>query len=203
MELLQEGQKLSINIQKDEKLIEIISEIKDIQDDRLIIELPPYFMRYIEYLDVGNRLTMKVFSKLGTIDFNAIVINSPLEDEEFAVELDYNALKLTPGEELPVVSAIETLVISRNEVAITAKTIEISTEYLKFYSDKTFSEEESFDCKLYLPKDYGTISFKATVTEVDAVYDNEYTVAYSSMSEYDRQSLLYYMYIYANDTERE
>ena len=48
-----------------------------------------------------------------------------------------------------------------------------------------------------LPKDYGTIKFKVTVTDVDPVYDNEYTGVYSNMTEDDRQALLYYMYLYS------
>lgn len=202
MDLLQPGQKLGINFQKEEKLVEIFCTISKVFDDRINIDLPPYFMRYIDFLDVGKRLTLKVFSKIGTIDFNGIVINSPLEDD-FTVELDYNAMKLTPGEELPVIDAIEKVVIKKGEETIVAKTIEISTENLKFYSEKTFEQDESFNCELILPKDYGTISFRATVTYVDVVYQNEYTVSYSYMNEYDRQSLLYYMYIYTSNLSQE
>ena len=48
MDLIQENQKLSINIQKDDKLVEIVCTINKVLDDRLIIEPPPYFMRYID-----------------------------------------------------------------------------------------------------------------------------------------------------------
>ena len=197
MDLLQPGQKLGINFQKDDKLVEIYGTIAKVFDDRINIELPQYFMRYIDYLDVGKRLTIKVFSKFGTVDFNGIVISSPLE-EEFSVELDYNAMKLTPGDEIPCIEAIENINIKRKDEEFTAKTIEISTESLKFYSDKDFQLEDTFNCELILPSDYGTISFRATVIDVDEVYQNEYTVSYSCMSEYDRQTLLYYIYLYSN-----
>lgn len=197
MDLLQPGQKLGINFQKDDKLVEIFCTISKVFDDRINIDLPQYFMRYIDYLDVGKRLTIKVFSKFGTVDFNGIVITSPLEDD-FSVELDYNAMKLTPGEEIPRIEAIEKINIKRKEDEFTANTIEISTESLKFYSDKKFELEDTFNCELILPHDYGTISFRATVIDVDEVYQNEYTVSYSCMSEYDRQALLYYIYLYAS-----
>ena len=115
MDLLQQGQKLSINIQKEDNLVEIIGTITEIFDDRIEIELPPYFMRYVEYLDVGKPLTIKVFSKIGTIDFNTVVISSPLEDDSFAIEFDTNALKLTIGNEIPVIDAMETLRIYTKE----------------------------------------------------------------------------------------
>ena len=105
MDLLRIGQKLSIFFQKDEKIVEISCTVQKVFDDRLVIELPPYFMRYINFLEVGKRLTVKVFSKIGTLDFNTVIISSPLE-EEFAVELDYNAMKLKEGDELPVINAV-------------------------------------------------------------------------------------------------
>jgi len=202
MDLLQPEQKLGIYFQKEEKLVEIFCTISKVFDDRINIELPPYFMRYIEFLDVGKRLTIKVFSKMGTIDFNGVVITSPLEDD-FSVELDYNAMKLTPGDEIPTIEAIEKLNIKRGDEDFYVKTIEFSTESLKFYSDKEFKQDESFNCELILPKDYGTISFRGTVTDVDTVYQNEYTIAYSYMNEYDRQTLLYYMYLYTNSISQD
>ena len=198
MDILREGQIASIFFPKDDgKLVEVACNIAKIEDDRLILNLPPYFMRYINYLEQGKRITVKVFSKLGTIDFNAVIIHSPLE-EDFTIELDYNAQKLTPGAEIPVVSAMEKLTIIKGENVFNQKTFEISTEYLKFYGQKVFSVDEEYNCKLILPKNYGTISFKGIITEIDPVYDNEFTMAYSMMTEDDRQTLLYYMYVYDN-----
>lgn len=201
MELLKSGQKLSIFFQKDDKLVEMTCVIKDVLDDRLVIELPQYFMRYVEYLDVGCKLTVKVFSKIGTVDFNTIVIVSPLE-ADCTLEFDYNAIKLTPNEEIPVVNAVETLNITmENAKTFKVNTFEISTMYLKFYCDYEFQLEDTFDCELNLPKNYGIIRFKGTVIYVDPVYDNEFKISYINMSEEDRQNLLYYMYAYINNSD--
>ncbi len=200
MDLIKPGQKLSLFFPKSDKLVEIVCVILQVLSDRLIVELPQYFMRYIEFLEVGCPLTVKVFSKLGTVDFNTVVITSPLEDN-FTMELDYNAMKLTPGEELPVINAVEDLNILQNDTVLNVKTFEISTESLKFYSDKKFALGDFFDCELILPKNYGIIKFRATVINVDPVYDNEFQVSYSLMNEDDRQSLLYYMYVYSNSSE--
>lgn len=199
MELLKAGQKLSIFFQKDDKLVEINCIITKVLDDRVIIELPQYFMRYIEFLEVGKKLTAKVFSKIGTIDFNTIVISSPLEDD-CTVELDYNAMKLTPNDEIPVVNAVEILSIKTDDSkSYKVNTFEISTEYLKFYSDYEFQLNDSFECELNLPKNYGIIRFRGTVIYVDPVYDNEFKISYTNMTEEDRQNLLYYMYAYINN----
>ncbi|MBQ7764699.1 hypothetical protein IJ384_04960 [bacterium] len=200
MELFTEGQKIALIFSKDSNLVEMTCDIEKIFDDRLDLVLPQYFMRYIEFLQVGQTLTAKAFSKLGTIDFNTIIISSPLEDC-FSIELDYNSLNLTPGEELPMINAIEKIEIQKKDINLKTKTFELSTEYMKFYSDEVFELDEVFDCVLYLPKDYGIIKFKAFITERDSIYDNEYTASYQTMTEVDRQTLLYYMYMYSKDTD--
>ena len=202
MELIHSGQKLSINIYKGDNLVEIIGEVNDVLDDRMTVELPKYFMRYIEYLEVGKPLTVKIFSKMGTIDFNTVVITSPLEDN-FTIELDYNAVKLTPDSEIKSVDAIETLKLKRNDNIITVKTSDISIDKIVCISSTELEVEQQFDCELILPGDYGTIIFKATVTKRDIVYDNEYTLSCYGMNEENRQSLLYYMYMYSLQYDRQ
>lgn len=198
MDLLKPGQRISLFFPKEENLVEMSCSITNVKDDRIVIELPPYFMRYIEFLDVGARLTAKAFSKVGTVDFNTVVISSPLE-EEFSVELDYNAMRFTASEDMPSIKAIEILNIKSGESSTVAKTIEITAESLKFYSETEFVQDAICSCELILPEDYGIINFTAIVTDVDPVYENEYTITYSMMTEDNRQTLLYYMYVYNTD----
>ena len=200
MNLIKEGQKISLYFQKDKNLVEMNCTIEDVYDDRLILTLPQYFMRYINFLQEGCELSAKIFSKMGTIDFNTIVISSPFE-EVFEIELDYNALKLTENSEIPAVSAVESLEIKSENFSMRVKTFEISTEFIKFTSDKIFAVGNTYEFNLYLPEDYGIINFKGLVTEIDPIYDNEYTARYETISENDRQSLLYYMYVYSTNAE--
>ena len=198
MDLLKPGQKLSIFFEKDNNIVEIECSIAKVYGDRMVIDLPNYFMRYIEYLEVGKKLTIKVFSKVGTIDFNTIIISAPLEDE-FCVELDYNAMVLTEGSDVPVVSALENLVIKlKTGEEFTVKTFEISTQFMKIYCNSSLQEGDVLNCELILPKDYGRIKFTGKVTEIDPIYDNEVTVTYSQINAEARQNLLYYMYVYNN-----
>ena len=200
MDLLSEGQKINLYFQKDSNIVEMVCSIEKVFDDRLEIVLPQYFMRYIEYLQAGRKITAKVFSKLGTIDFNSVIITSPLE-EKFSIELDYNAMKLTPSSEMPVVDAIESMVVKTPDGDLRVKTFEISTSYVKFNSDKPFKVDESIEGSLILPKDYGIIDFRAVISEIDPVFDNEFTATYVTMTENDRQSLLYYMYMYSTNAD--
>lgn len=200
MELFNVGQRIALLFCKNNNIVEMICNIEKIYDDRFDLVLPQYFMRYIDSLQVGNTLTAKVFSKLGTIDFNTIIISSPLE-ECFSIEVDYNALKLNPGGETPFISAVEALEVVFEKSKYKLKTFEISTKGIKFYSDQNFNIGNEIDCKLILPKDYGIIDFKAVVTEIDEIYDNEYTTEYITISEKAIQAVLYYMYMYTKDSD--
>lgn len=200
MDLLREEQKITLYFQKNENMVEMVCTIAKVYDDRLDLILPQYFMRYINFLQVGCRLTAKAFSKLGTVDFNTVVISSPLE-ETFTIELDYNSLKLMTGSELPVINATESMEVTRIDGSLIVKTFEISTEYIKFYCDKKLEIGETLNCSIKLPKDYGIINFKASVLEVDSIYDNEYKALYVSMPGSTMQTLLYYMYVYTKDSD--
>lgn len=198
MELFTEGQKLTLFFPKNNNMVEMTCVIDKVCNDRLELVLPQYFMRYVEFLQVGSNLTAKAFSKIGTADFNTIVISSPLEDS-FVIELDYNSVNLTSGEDLPVIKAVEAIDLISSNGIIHAKTFEVSSEFLKFTSNKKFEIGELVDCVVNLPKDYGTINFKGTIMEIDPIYDTEYTIAYTTMTENTKQNLLYYMYMYSKD----
>lgn len=198
MDLFNEGQKLTLFFKKDSNMVEMTCAIEQVFDDRLSLLLPQYFMRYIDYLQVGATLTAKAFSKVGTIDFNTMVISSPLEDN-FIIEMDYNAIRLTIGEDIPVIQAIEDLEINLEDRCLNLKTFEISIDYIKFNSKTRLSINDSFDATLILPKNYGIIKFNAVVTEIDPIYDTEYTAVFTTMTEQARQSLIYYMYVYSKD----
>ena len=130
--------------------------------------------------------------------FNTIIISSPFEDQ-FTIELDYNSLKLTYSEEFPTIHASEIIELSYDDEVIKLKTFEISMQLVKFYSDRKYNIDDRIDAKLILPKDYGIISFKARISEIDPIYNNEYTALFETMTEKDRQTLLYYMYVYNKD----
>ena len=200
MNLFLEGQKITLYFQKASNMVEMTCSIDKVMDDRLDLILPQYFMRYVEFLNVGNKVTAKAFSKFGTIDFNTIIISSPLEDT-FTIELDYNSVKLTADTEMPLVKTIEPLEVTTDEGLHKFKTFEISTENIRFYSDKKMNVDDVINCALILPKDYGIINFTAVITDIDQIYDNEYTAKYITTTEVDRQTLLFYMYMYNKDTD--
>ena len=134
------------------------------------------------------------------MDFNTVVIYSPLEDT-FTIEMDYNSMRLTAGSEIPLIKAVEHLEIILPDGIKNVKTFELSTDFIKFTSDKNFSLKEIIEGNLRLPRDYGIINFKAIISNIDPIYNNEYTAEYITMTEADRQTLLFYMYMYSKDID--
>ncbi|MCQ2743533.1 MAG: hypothetical protein MJ230_01875 [bacterium] len=202
MDLFAEGQKIAIYFEKNSNVVEMTCVIENVHNDRLSLTLPQYFMRYINLLQVGNIVSAKAFSKLGTIDFNSVIISSPLE-EVFEIELDYNSLRFTEKEDIPVIGAIENVEIkTADEQVYRAKTYEISTNFLRFYSNEQFIVGTSCGVTVFLPKKYGILKLNGTISEVDPIYENEYTVKFYYISDTDRQSLLYYMYMYSTNSEQ-
>ena len=202
MDLFTEGQRISLFFPKKQNMVEMVCNIEKVFNDRLNLVLPQYFMRYIEHLQVGMTLTAKAFSKLGTVDFNTMVINSPLE-ETFTIELDYNAIRLNSGNDVPTIKAVDFLEIHLDEELIKVKTFEISTNFVKFVSNKDFTIGERFNGLLILPKNYGRIKFVGEIVEIDPIYTTEYTANYITITEQAKQELLYYMYMYAKDIDQE
>lgn len=200
MDLFTEGQKITLFFQKDTNLVEMTCSLEKLYEDRIELQLPQYFMRYVNYLQVGMSITAKAFTKLGTVDFNSIIITSPLEDC-FSIELDYNSLRLNSNNDDVNIKAIETVEIVKDDNEFKFKTFEISTEYIKFTSDTKFVLDEEFNGTIILPKNYGIIDFKAVISDIDPIYNNEYTAKYITMTEQCRQDLLYYMYIYSKDID--
>ena len=200
MDLFNIGQKITLFFQKDINMVEMTCTINKVFEDRLVLELPQYFMRYINFLQVGCKSTAKVFSKFGTVDFNTLVISSPLE-EEFIIEFDCNSVRFTSGSELPGINAIEKLDIKYQKEQLECKTFDLKAEQIKFYCEKKLIIGENIEGTLFLPKNYGIIDFKGMIKEVDEVYDNEYTIQISIMTEEARQNLLYYIYMYSKDSD--
>ena len=201
MELIKIGQKLNIILNLDTNdndtndVVEMTCKITGYKKDRIELELPGYFMRYIKYLQPGNKFTSKVFTKLGTIDFNSVIIISP-EMGQFTIEFDPNAYNLVPSSNAQI-GAVEDLYITKNGNRKKYKTFEISMTHLGFNSYDNFEKGERFDCELVLPKNYGIIKIGAILNEVDIIYDTEYKIVYSTISEEDRNKLLYYLYLYS------
>ena len=137
MSLVREGQKLNLIFSKDNKTVEITCVISEVLYDRLIVELPKSFMRYINYLATGCEVSVRVFSTVGLLAFNSIIINGGLEDI-FSIEYDESIVRMEPyADSQPVEEILEmTIKDVKNALSYSAKSIEIGAKGVKFLWSK-------------------------------------------------------------------
>ena len=194
MNLVREGQKLNLIFNKGDKTVEITCVVASVEFDRLIVELPKSFMRYIEFLGTGCEVSVRVFSTAGILAFNSIIINGGLEDY-FSIEYDSNAVRMEPYTESPSVEEILELIIKdKSGKVYQAKTIEIGTKGLKFVCENKLELETIYDFTLLTNEEFGNIEFTGLINSFDQVFPEEYVMSYTKISGADRQNILRFIY---------
>lgn len=195
MNLVREGQKLNLIFNKGEKTVEITCVVAGVEFDRIIVELPKSFMRYIEHLSAGCEVSVRVFSTAGLLAFNSVIINGGLEDE-FVIEYDENAIKMEHYSESPSVEEILEMTIKNTKKALmfNAKTIEIGTKGIKFVCHDKLEVNGVYDFVLNVGEEFGNIEFSGIINSNDEVFTEEYEMSYTKISGDDRQNILRFMY---------
>ena len=195
MSLVREGQKLNLIFSKDNKTVEITCVISEVLYDRLIVELPKSFMRYINYLATGCEVSVRVFSTVGLLAFNSIIINGGLEDI-FSIEYDESIVRMEPyADSQPVEEILEmTIKDVKNALSYSAKSIEIGAKGVKFLCESPLNLETVYDFVLMTDEEYGNIEFSGLINSVDPVFTNEYIMSYTKISGNDRQNILRFIY---------
>ena len=195
MSLVREGQKLNLIFSKDNKTVEITCVISEVLYDRLIVELPKSFMRYINYLATGCEVSVRVFSTVGLLAFNSIIFNGGLEDI-FSIEYDDSIVRMEPyADSQPVEEILEmTIKDVKNALSYSAKSIEIGAKGVKFLCESQLNLETVYDFVLMTDEEYGNIEFSGLINSVDPVFTNEYIMSYTKISGNDRQNILRFIY---------
>ena len=194
MNLVREAQKLNLIFNKGDKTVEITCIVASVEFDRLIVELPKSFMRYIEFLATGCEVSVRVFSTAGILAFNSIIINGGLEDF-FSIEYDENAVRMEPYTESPSVEEIMELTIKdKSGKVYSGKTIEIGTKGIKFVCEEKLELETVYEFVLVTNEEFGNIEFTGIINSFDSVFPEEYIMSYTKISGVDRQNILRFIY---------
>ena len=195
MNLVREGQKLNLIFNKGEKTVEITCVVSKVFYDRLVVDLPKSFMRYIEHLTSGCEVSVRVFSTAGLIAFNSVIINGGLE-EQFTIEYDEDFVSMEHYSESPSVEEILEMTIKdlSEPAMISAKTIEIGTKGMRFVSSSKLNIGSVYDFVLNIGEEFGTIEFSGLINSNDEVFPEEYEMSYTKISGEDRQNILRFIY---------
>ena len=195
MNLVREGQKLNLIFNKGEKTVEITCVVSEVFYDRIVVDLPKSFMRYIEHLTSGCEVSVRVFSTAGLIAFNSVIINGGLE-EQFTIEYDEDFVSMEHYSESPSVEEIVEMSIKEQNTPnlISAKTIEIGTKGMKFVSSSKLEVGSVYDFEINIGEEFGTIEFSGLISSNDEVFPEEYEMSYTKISGEDRQNILRFIY---------
>ncbi len=195
MSLVREGQKLNLIFNKEDKTVEITCVVSEVQFDRIFVDLPKSFMRYINYLATGCEVSVRVFSTAGLLAFNSIIINGGLE-EVFSIEYDENFVRMEPYSDSPSVEEIINMTIKdpKSNQIYAAKTIEIGTKGVKFLCEDALEIDSVYDFVIMADEEYGNIEFSGLINGNDEVFPNEYEMSYTKISGSDRQDILRFIY---------
>ena len=192
MGLFQENQKAKIIFEANDKIVEIDCYIEKIYYDRLKLELPKAASRYTPYLKTGKYLTINVFSRIGVLIQDSIVLTSPLE-REFTVEYDKDAIRIENRRRIKRYSANCDLVIFRPLLGnIDTKIIDISTSGLRYYSDVPLEAGSEYDFKLILRPTEAKILFKGKILDNKGLPAGVYRMFINKISYKEKQMLLVY-----------
>lgn len=192
MGLFQENQKAKIIFEADDKVVEMDCYIEKIYYDRLKLSLPKAANRYNPYLKTGNKIVINVFSHVGILIQDSIILTSP-QEKEFTVEYDMDAVRIENRRRIKRYSANCDLVIFRPLLGnIETQLIDLSTSGLKYYSDIPLEAGAEYDCKLMLRPTDAKILFKGKILDNKGLPAGVYRMYINKISYKEKQMLLDY-----------
>lgn len=199
MGLFQENQKAKITFVSDDKIVEMDCYIAKIYYDRLKIELPNMAERYFQDLKAGTSIKLNIFSQVGIINQESVVLSSP-QEVDFMIEYDPDAIEVVNRRQGKRYSANCNLIIFRPLLGdIETQLIDISTRGLRYYSDIPLETGFEYDCKVFLTPTENQILFRGKVLDNKGLPAGVFRMMIDRISYKDKQTLLNYCENYLKD----
>lgn len=161
--------------------------IKRIYKDRISLIPPEETIDYIDYLQEGDDVSVKIFTPAGIKAYDAIVLNSPLEDN-FVIEFVENYIEIQRRKYLRMDYEAKVL-IQEGFTKVVTQTIDIGGGGIRFASQAPFKPNQTVTCHLFLP-DYPTIQAQGIIIKENHLKENEYVIFFTKISENDRTKIL-------------
>ena len=188
MGLIQVNQKAKIIFEADGHSIELDCTVDEVLFDRLRVVFTKSFMRYLDYLEVGNEILVKVFALQGIIQFHSMVIASPME-KYFEIEYDEDAINLEMDYSSKI-DKLDNLIIKRPLLGdISTKIVNMDYTWVSFCTVTPLNINSTFDFIVTIEEH--ELYFKGkVVSETD---DNCYKIQIIEMPEDNKQ--IYYGFL--------
>lgn len=190
MSEIREDQKAKLSFKmadNSEKELECV--VKDIQKDRLSLAFPRETLSYVEYLQEGSEVPVKIFTPSGVRMFNAMVLNSPLEPD-FVIEYVEDSIQIQ-RREYPRVKFDTKVIIERaTGENIVTQTFDIGGGGLRFRSDADFAQNEPVSCRLYFKEQVSSLKIEGIILKKPHLQPYERVLFFTKILESDRDKIV-------------
>lgn len=168
---------------------ELDCSIKKVYKDRISLNFPKEIIDYVDYLEEGDEVHVKIFTHSGIKAFDAIIINSPLESD-FVIEFVENYIEIQRRKYLR--SDLNTkVIIQRGERGnIITHTFDIGGGGIRFYYEGSFALRETIECMLYLPMHLHSIHAKGFIIKDEHLEKNEHVMVFTKIEERERDKII-------------
>lgn len=168
---------------------ELDCSVKKFDKDRISLNYPYDAMDYVDYLQEGDEVTVKIFTPLGVRIFDAVVLDSPLEPE-FVVEYVENSTNIQ-RRSYPRINLKTKVIIEREENDnIVTHTIDISGGGIRFFYEGKIYPGEEVGVLLYLPYMIRSVQAIGVIMKNDNLPKNEYVLLFTEISERERDKII-------------
>lgn len=185
MEYIKEGQKVEIRFKissADE--IKLLCSVKEIHHDRIMLNFSEDALTFIDYLQEGYDVIMKIYTPFGIKVFYTIIIDSP-DSGAFVVEFGGNYDELQRRKYIRATTETK-LILRRPKVEpIITKTIVISSGSVRFYYEGTLKNKEPFECFLYLPNNIHSVKANGIIVRAEHLGKNEHLFMFTKIQDSD------------------
>ena len=166
---------------------ELNCSIKRIYKDRIALIPPEETIDYVDYLEEGDDISVKIFTPAGIKAYDAIVLNSPLENE-FVIEFVENYIEIQRRKYLRMDYEAKVLV-QVGFTKVVTQTIDIGGGGVRFASETPFEPNQTVTCHLFLPE-VPVIQAQGIIIKENHLKENEYVIFFTKISEIDRTKIL-------------
>ena len=212
---IQVNQRLSIILDTPEGEKSILSYVREVYPDRLVLTRPQDWEENIAYLEEGEEIRTKLFTRIGVLLYTAVILNSPADDaftieynEDFAqilqrraytrvaletvVDCSYDELVkaeiVNNGNKDNFVEYSAPLSCEFEKKVVEAETVDIGGGGLRIKTKEDLPRQKTITFKINLFDDI--IIAKGVIVENNNLPEHQYGVQFTQISDEDRNKII-------------
>lgn len=190
MGVIKEGLKVKLYVDTAEgSQKEFDCSIRDVYEDRLVLDFPQEILDYAEYFEEGTELPVRIYTPAGIKVFDSIILNSPLESE-FTIEYIETSNDIQRREYVRVAYSLK-IVIEREGYKnnIITNTVDIGGGGIRFFYEGSFTPGEIVKLTIFIPEER-SIQTKGVIIQNNSLPENEHVLSFTEIDEKDRDRII-------------